>query len=464
MMNHDFDYLLELPGASDEQAYIKERLETLSVREGYVLAAAAMRHPPKDASEVVDCLHSLDRYEIYFPARNYAELGERSLQESAKLPKDALPYANLEWAGELYGDAHPGLFIGSCYVCYPTQTPAPVRQEDKLFPLWDSDWSVKLKLASPAVPEGVWLRLPGHDGKFFDKSDEVVLALDELKVKSLEDCTLLEARCILPEAGDLTKQYSSIMELVRDGEDLGNVMEDQDQGEPYWMEKFTAALEYEDCRTLKFALDIWQNLSCYEWVDSEELGDFAVEHLRSVGVLEDLIQSCCIDLEGYAKDLLETSGYMEASGERGYLLRNTREFIYNYSTPEGETLAPQDILTAFPFLEQLFSHASPEETDAARRSISKSLAGQGQDGVRRLQAAMEYEDCAKLSEAAEIAARLDSYEFMEIGSFRETAKQDLLEKGLDKRVVDIYTSRDTGLYVHKNDAMSQPEQGGMTMQ
>lgn len=93
---------------------------------------------------------------------------------------------------------------------------------------------------------------------------------------------------------------------------------------------------------------------------------------------------------------------------------------------------------------------------------------------------MESEDCASLEEAVEIAGRLDSYEFVEIGSFREKAEKDLLEKGLDKKVIDrcvdftayaalthefesIYSSRNTGLYVRRNGAMSRPEQG-MTMQ
>ncbi len=481
MMNHDFDYLLELPGTPDKQAYVKERLETLSVREGYVLAAAAARHPPKDIGEVVDCLHALDDFDICFPAGSYEALGELSMRRGGKLPEDALPYVDFDRVGREYEDAHPGLFVGSCYVRYPPCPPAPALQENKLPLLWDSDWSVKLKLASPAVPEGVWLRLPGRDGKQFEESDEVVLALDELKVKSLEDCTLLEAHCILPEAGELMKQYSSITELVRDGDNLGYAMDEQGQGEPHWTEKFAAALEYEDCRTLKFALDISQNLHCYEWMPCEKMAEFAITHLHSCGVSEELIHSGCINLDAYAEDLLNASGYMLDRCETGYICRNTQKFTYEYSSPQNIRHVFLNILQAFPLMEQVAASASPEEADAARQSIFESIAGRGQEGLRQLQAAMEFEDCVRLSEAVEIAARLDSYEFMEIGSFQETTRQDLLEKGLDKRVVDmcfnfeayaaithdfesIYSSYDTGLYVHRSSAMSQPEQGGMAMQ
>ena len=322
----DFKDLLSLSGPSQYQEYLKERLETLSVRESYVLSAALMRAPPRDAEEAVDCLNSLAHYEVC-PAGNYEELGQLYLQQ-LKAPEDVLPYADLDQLGQMYEDKHSGLFIGSCYVAYPKQPGPPIRQENGIPMLWDSDWSVKLKLASPAVPVGVWLRLPDYDGQTPEKSTEVTLALEALRVKSLEDCTLLEARCILPEAGDLMEQYDSVTD------NLGFILDEQGQGEPHWREKFAAALGYEGCHTLKFALDISQNLSCYEWVPRDGLKEFAAKNLRSYGVSEELIQSGNIHLKDYAEDLLETSGYMEASGETGYLIRNSREFVREYTAPE----------------------------------------------------------------------------------------------------------------------------------
>lgn len=330
-----FDDLLSLPGPVQYQSYLKERLETLSVREGYILAAAVQRAPPRNAEEAVDCLNSLDGYEVC-PAGSYEELGAFQFQR-LNVPEEVLPHVALDQLGQLYEDEHPGLFIGNCYVTYPKQPSLPARQENGAPILWDNDWSVKLKLASPAIPEGVWLRLPNHDGKLVGESDEVLLVLDELQIKSLEDCTLLEARCILPEAGDLMKQYDSVTELVQDGSNLGYAMEERGQGEPHWLERFAAALEYENCRALRFALDISQNLHCYEWVSGEDLANFAANYLRSEGVPEELIQSGCIDLGGYAEDLLETSGYMQTSGESGYITRNNREFYWEHSPKPADS-------------------------------------------------------------------------------------------------------------------------------
>ena len=338
---NEFNRLAELPGSPQEQGWIEERLETLSVRESYSLAAILMKTPPRDAKEAVECLQSLDEYKVRFPAGSYEQLGKLYLQQINKIPEGVLPYVNLERLGQQYEDKHPGLFIGNCYVAFPKESRAVQHQENEPLPLRDDDWTVKLKLASPAVPEGVWLRMP--DFSELDPRDgvEMRLVLDELKVQSLSDCTPLEVRCILPEVRNLLKQYDSLEALIGDGDYLGYVMDERGQGEPHWREKFAAALEYEDCRTLRFALDISQNLRCYEWISQEGLADFAANYLRTEGVPDELIQSGTIDLNGYAEDLLETSGYMQASGETGYLIRNGREFVRDFTAPEQGSMTMQ---------------------------------------------------------------------------------------------------------------------------
>ncbi len=266
MMNDDFTYLAALPGTQAEQEWLRERLETLSVREGYILAAATARDPPENTGEAVRCLHSLDEYVVCFPAASYEELGAACMPRDGRMPEDALPYLNLHRLGEQYEDQHPGLFIGACYVAFPKQPAVPSILENKPPTLQDDDWSVKLKLASSAVPGGVWVRLPDYTETADYGSGEVTLALHELNAVSLEQCVLLDAKCILPNAGDLTKQYNSVPELVRDGNNLGFVMDERGQGEAHWLERFSAALEYEECHSLRFALDISQNLRCARFV------------------------------------------------------------------------------------------------------------------------------------------------------------------------------------------------------
>jgi len=114
------EHLMALPGTVQEEAWLRERLETLSVRESYAFAAATARHPPKSAAEAVECLHSLDDYKVYFPVGSYEELGTLY-----RIPEDVLPYTDLERLGKMYEDKHPGLFVGQCYVMYPKQPADP---------------------------------------------------------------------------------------------------------------------------------------------------------------------------------------------------------------------------------------------------------------------------------------------------------------------------------------------------
>ena len=284
------------------------------------------------------------------------------------------------------------------------------------------------------------------------------------------------------------EQYDKISDLVRDGNDLGFILDEKDQGKPNFDAIYAAALEYEDCRTLRYALDISLNLRCYEWVPCDGLKDFALDHLRSRGVSETLIQSGCIDLKSYAEDLLETSGYMLARNESGYVVRNTRKFIFEYCTQEeadglAETcgnaaeeekyVLPENLLGALPDLAGLAGRAEPSERAEAEQMIRDALEGRGPEGLRHLQAAIDYECCSTLNEAAQIAAHLNCYAFTDEEDFREKTRQELMEKGLSRKVIefcfkfddyamlklaadDVMPSRSTGLYVHKTDQSFQP--------
>ena len=169
------DLLMSLPLMEQEQRWIMERLDTLSVKEQYQLSAAILRTgkleelagktgwelqtailhmDPKVAVDAVNCLLSLEDYQVCFPAGSYAQLGSFYLQHEARLPERAMYYADLEALGRRYEDRHPGLFVGNCYVEYPEHPSAPRYTGQGIIPE-DDGWSMKVKLASSAVPEGV---------------------------------------------------------------------------------------------------------------------------------------------------------------------------------------------------------------------------------------------------------------------------------------------------------------------
>lgn len=333
MKLNEFGYLAQLPGEEREQYWIRMRLETLSVREGVVLAAAAQANPPEDAAQAINQLQSLDEYRVLLDAGSYEALGRRYLLNDTAMPMEALAFADLESVGRQYEDKHPGLFIGSDYVQYPDTLPVPVYQPGMALPA-DDGWSVKLKIASPTVPEGVWMRLPGPLEDGCEDTVEEAVTLRELRIRRWDECSLVDARCVLPEAGDLMAQYSgNAADLIYDGVQLGFVLDEKDQGSTFFMERFTSALVLEGCHDLRLALDIYLNLYCYDWEQCADLEISGMALLMEKGVSEELIRASGIDLAGYKAHLLEQEGYTPTADGWGFIRRNTKEFCYQYSTP-----------------------------------------------------------------------------------------------------------------------------------
>lgn len=77
----------------------------------------------------------------------------------------------------------------------------------------------------------------------------------------------------------------------------------------------------------------------YEWVPRDGLKDFGRRKLLEAGVSEELLDSGCIDLEGYGADLLEEAGYVLTADESAYITRNNLEFLRDWSAPEEAGLS-----------------------------------------------------------------------------------------------------------------------------
>ena len=180
------EIILGLPGTAAERQWLTEHLEVLSVRERTALSAAMSRQPPQDMAGAVNCLLSLDNYEVRGRVGSYEELGEYLLFEQC-VPLDQQAYFDLSALGRMYEDQHPGLFIGGCYVEYPGNQHAAAYDGRTLPGVETEAWSVRLKLASRAVPGGVWLRLPDYLEINSDGPGEIRLALDGLRVRTIQE-------------------------------------------------------------------------------------------------------------------------------------------------------------------------------------------------------------------------------------------------------------------------------------
>ena len=150
---NDFDYLAQLPGEERELGWMRERLETLSIQEGIALASAVQRESPGSAADAINLIQSLDAYGIVYGADSYERLGEYYLGNCGGAPDDVRPYIDLAEIGKHYASLCPGQFSEGHYIAYPDVTIPPAYQGQGAPLPEDAGWAVKLKAASPIVPE-----------------------------------------------------------------------------------------------------------------------------------------------------------------------------------------------------------------------------------------------------------------------------------------------------------------------
>ena len=105
------------------------------------------------------------------------------------------------------------------------------------------------------------------------------------------------------------EQYDDIVELICDGNNLGFLRDVRAQGMQGFEQKLAAAMEYEDCQTLKDVIDCADEIRRFSFVTTDKLEDYARSELKKAGVPEALIEGGLFDLEGLARDSLDQNGY-----------------------------------------------------------------------------------------------------------------------------------------------------------
>lgn len=341
MDNIRFPAGLSWTASPQEDLWMEKRLTEMSPKEKLLLEAAMEMAPVKTATDLINLTFQLDCYELCYPAEDDRELGEYVARYLEYGKDQALAYIDREKLGRHFRARQaPGFFTGGAYVFPNGMTDMPVYDGSNLSTLKDNAYSVKIKLLSASNKEGVWLRLPDYAEVNGGKPDEVRIALDALGVSSLRECQALEAICVLPNITNLLKQYNILEELVWSGSNLGYVLGEQGQGMPHFMDRFQAAMEYENCDSLDFALDISQNLHCYDFAPNSEA---VTEYGRKAAVRDGLVQPGtlsveCFDFEFYGYQKIQSAG-MKLT-EFGYICRNEKPFYYDFSQkPNGPELS-----------------------------------------------------------------------------------------------------------------------------
>ncbi|MDD3229970.1 MAG: hypothetical protein PHE09_12245 [Oscillospiraceae bacterium] len=333
----------ELPGTPEEMAFLERRFAEMSVREGYLLEGASRLQSIDNAADLVNLTEQLDNFEFFYSAVEDSTLGHYYAKYREKATAEQMPYLDLKRWGADLRDRYGGGFVSGGYV----EQSSPCRKiynGNNLDQMTGGNWSVKLKLATNNRSEGVWVKLPDHE-IHTGEPDELAVALGELVplgFNKLRFAALLEAKCCLDNITNLAEQYDSLEQLVQDSNNLGYVLEEHGQGMICFEERFRAAMELEGCTRLDEALDISQNLRCYDFVPAQQHWEkFGEDLARKRKLVEHGTDAeIYFNYATYCKDEINRLGLKPCV--HGYIARNSQEFICEFSRPPlGQGLSMQ---------------------------------------------------------------------------------------------------------------------------
>lgn len=320
-----------LNGTPEVAAFLDQRVSEMSPKEWRIFTAALQMNPQADLAGVAAITYSLECFNFYYPACDDTSLGQLLAEFNYGARSDIMEYLDFAIVAERYRGDNKGMFVDGAYVgqCTPSELERIKMKAESIgqFGILPADegWSAKLHICGPDGSE-VWLRLPDYQEVNGGQADEVTVALDDLGVATLDDCTLLEARCFHPQI-DLT-EYSNLQKLVFDASNLQFGKDEYQQHDPGFEQKLQAALTYENCQSMNFAIDIIANLNCYDFISTSDVVQDIVNSLPAVQLQQPQIMDA-FDINAFATDHFKDQGMIEVEG--GFIKRNGNSFRYDYS-------------------------------------------------------------------------------------------------------------------------------------
>jgi hypothetical protein len=306
-----------------------ERLSDLSEYERVKLEGALAIHDSRSMS-IQDCvaiIYNLNCYDLTPNTGGYEALGRQfAAQELTDVPPHLMELINYEQLGRLKHDDGMSVFVREHLVRDTGQSRREFNPDHD--PL---ACPLKMRLCSSSNPDGVWVKFP----LWFDVdehldtpelSSEMQVALAALRVSTLDECRAAECVCEYPSLNRCLETHAknSLNNIVDLAQIFGYAWSELEQtgNEPYQV--FAAAMEYEDCSNLGMAIDITQNLRCYDFAPDTE--SYANNYLKKKGV-DDIIASC-FDLKAIGDTLIVSNSAKQT--QSGVISRNGTEFIQDY--------------------------------------------------------------------------------------------------------------------------------------
>ena len=180
---------------------------------------------------------------------------------------------------------------------------------------------ISVLLSSLDKPDetGVWLELPATE-------QEMRSVLKQLGEHSFDNCLI---------AGSISTAFPYPLAGDEDVEKL-NTLAQKIQAFPdqKTLEKFKAALELEIRNEIDFALDIAENLECYDFDPKMYSPAVYAEYIfKEAGIDPDDPAFAMFDFMGYGERQMQQAGHVQTA--YGMILRNENPFVSKYSQTES---------------------------------------------------------------------------------------------------------------------------------
>lgn len=274
--------------------------------------------------EDVQCIH----------VKNDAELGEFYLDNGFvdavnEIPdeyrEEILEFINPEKVGHIQREAESGVYVDGHYVVKDFEglkqvydgvhLPEQPTKSDYVFSLLLENGMEELK-----NNKGQWLAFPASP-------EEVNEALLYLKVTSLDECIIARSESIVPR---MDKNFSFSEDIEKISVLADHIRELESQGA---LSKYKAVLEFADCSDIDHALDLTQNLDCYDFYpelsSSEDYGRQAL--LKASGLKPNDIAFKYLEFSHYGYAMMKENGV--STTEYGLVRCNEKGLVLEYCQP-----------------------------------------------------------------------------------------------------------------------------------
>lgn len=326
------DYLNELlpkNASLDELDYLARRLSDISDVEKAAFEGVVKMEGVPDLIKLINLTYNLDNCNVVFGVHNDKQLGKfyvdnEFVTELEEVPEKVLQYIDYEKVGCIYREAEKGVFTKNGYVVQ-SEPNIKVIYDGTNIPKPDDDSGYVFKLYlvkgcdEPESADGVWLKLPASE-------TEIVSALSELGAASFFDCIFTNYESRISCFNEVFSSHEDIG-MINTLSDLTIKIMNSNMGT-----KYKAALQYEYCTDLDFAIDIAQNLDCYSFYPSmsspEDYGRKAL--LDASRLSSDDMAFKLLDFRKYGEAKMKEDGVK--STDYGLIGRNDKEFVFEFCT------------------------------------------------------------------------------------------------------------------------------------